>query len=115
MLCIARTKLRFVQHQNLLPGDRDKVDNMFYYTYVLQRKQNDDLYIGYTTDLRRRISEHNSGKNFSTKNKGLWQVIFYEAYLDADDAMRREKYLKSSQGSRLLKRMLKEYFYKRRI
>ena len=40
-----------------------------------------------------------------------WRLIHYEAYRNEDDAKRREKYLKTSQGSRLLKRMLKEYFY----
>ncbi len=84
---------------------------MFHYTYLLQNKQGKDLYIGYTTDLRRRFKEHNQGKNFSTKTKGRWDIIFYEAYLDSKDAKRRERYLKTSQGSRLLKRMLKEYLY----
>jgi len=70
------------------------------------------LYVGYTSDLEKRFKEHNRGMNFSTKALCPWQLIHYEAYLDIDDAMRREKYLKTSQGSRLLKRMLKEYFYK---
>ena len=85
---------------------------MFHYTYVLRSLKNNILYIGYTGDLRRRIQEHNRGINFFTKPHCPWQVIHYEAYLDKDDALRREKYLKTSQGSRLLKRMLKEYFYK---
>jgi len=57
--------------------------------------------------------EHNQGKNFSTKSYRPWKIIFYEAYLDSDDAKRREKYLKTNQGARLLKRMLKEYIYKK--
>ena len=43
-----------------------------------------------------------------------WHLIHYEAYYNEDDAKRREKYLKTSQGSRLLKRMLKEYFYNKK-
>jgi putative endonuclease len=79
---------------------------------VLRSLKKDSLYIGYTSDLQKRFKEHNYGMNFSTKPYMPWQLIHYEAYLDKEDAMRREKYLKTSQGSRLLKRMLKEYFYK---
>ena len=83
---------------------------MFYYVYILQAKD-DSLYIGYTLDLRKRLLEHNRKLNFSTKSKTPWQLIHYESYLNKIDAQRREKYLKTSQGARLLKRMLKEYFY----
>jgi len=87
---------------------------MFYYVYVLQSLKNKSLYIGYTQDLRERFQEHNRGRNFSTKPSRPWKLIHYEAYLDEDDARRREKYLKTNQGNRLLKRMLKEYFYKQK-
>src|SRR5262245_24361540 len=79
--------------------------NMFHYVYVLESISEQTLYIGYTTDLLRRLKEHNEGKNQSTKHSRPWKVIFYEAYRDQSDAERREKYLKTNQGSRLLKRM----------
>lgn len=82
---------------------------MFYYVYILQ--SGSTIYIGYTVDLKQRITEHNRGKAYFTSRKSGWHLIFYEAYLNKLDAKRREKYLKTNQGSRLLKRMLKEYFY----
>lgn len=84
---------------------------MFFYTYVLQSNKTDKLYVGFTHDVRKRFKEHNAGLVFSTKPYLPWHIIHYEAYINQDDARRREKYLKSSQGARLLKRMLKEYFY----
>lgn len=84
-----------------------------FYVYLLQSIKNNNLYIGYTKDLRLRLQEHNRGLNFSTKTNKPWRLIHYEAYIDIDDVKRREKYLKTNQGSRLLKRMLKEYFYKK--
>lgn len=84
---------------------------MFYYIYFLESLKKKEFYIGFTEDLRKRLSYHNNGLNVSTKKYMPWRLIFYEAYLDKEDAMRREKYLKTNQGSRLLKRMLKEYFY----
>ena len=93
-------------------GSENSIAIMFYYVYVLESVKWDNLYVGYTKDLIERFKKHNRGRNISTKPYLPWRLIHYEAYLDEDDAKRREKYLKSSQGSRLLKRMLKEYFYK---
>ncbi len=83
-----------------------------FYNYVLQSEKNKSLYVGYTTDLRKRLKEHNQGFDKSTKPYRPWKLIYYEACLNEDDAKRREHYLKTSQGQRLLKRRLKEYFYK---
>lgn len=69
------------------------------------------MYIGYTNDLRKRLKEHNRGLVFSTKPYKPLKLIYYEACLNKDDAKRRENYLKKTQGQRLLKRRLKEYFY----
>lgn len=84
---------------------------MFYYIYVLESIETGRLYVGSTIDLRKRLKEHNRGLVFSTKPYQPWQLIHYAAYLHKADAVRREKYLKTNQGARLLKRMLKEYFY----
>jgi putative endonuclease len=48
-------------------------------------------------------------QNIATKSNTPWVVIFYEAYLHRDDALRREKYLKTTQGKQALRRMLREY------
>jgi len=85
-----------------------------FYNYVIKSLKNDDLYIGYTSDLKKRIKEHNQGLNFSTKRYAPWKLIYYEACIEKDDAVRREKYLKTTQGGRLLKRRLKTYIYKSR-
>ncbi|HBD24549.1 MAG: hypothetical protein A2566_03650 [Candidatus Zambryskibacteria bacterium RIFOXYD1_FULL_40_13] len=82
-----------------------------FYTYVLKNKD-DKLYIGYTKDLKQRFAEHNQGLNLSTKASRPWKIIYYECCLDINDAKRREGYFKTSQGRRLLRRRLKEYFYK---
>lgn len=87
---------------------------MFFYVYVLESSKNRSLYVGYTADLKKRLEEHNRGLNFSTQAYRPWRLIHYEAYRNEKDAKRREKYLKTNQGSRLLKRMLKEYFYSRK-
>ena len=82
-----------------------------FYIYILESLVNKQLYIGYTSDLKRRLKEHNQGLNFSTKRYMPWKLIYYEACLDESDARRREKYLKTTQGSRLIKRRIKDYLY----
>lgn len=85
-----------------------------YYIYVLESIKNNKLYIGSTQDLRKRIEQHNKGKNASTKRYLPWKLIYYEACLNHNDALRREHYFKTTQGQRLLKRRLKEYFYSKK-
>ena len=97
-----------------MPGSESLMVIMFHYVYLSQSLKNNSLYIGYTTDLKRRLKEHNQGMTFSTKSYIPWQLIHYESYKNEHDAKRREKYLKTNQGSRLLKRMLKEYFYEQK-
>lgn len=93
------------------PGSEISIAIM-HYVYLLQSEINNQLYIGYTTNVKQRILEHNRGDNSSTKAFKPWKLIFAEIYIEETDAKRREKYLKTNQGSRLLKRMLKEYFHK---
>jgi len=82
-----------------------------FYNYILQSLKNNNLYIGYTNNLQKRLKEHNQGLSKSTKPYRPWKLIYYEACLNEADSKRREKYLKKTQGQRLLKRRLKEYFY----
>ena len=64
------------------------------YLYIIKSKKTLRIYIGYTSDLKRRLMEHNSDKVFSTKNRGPWALVYYEAYLSNSDAREREKKLK---------------------
>jgi len=82
-----------------------------YYVYILLLKDN-DLYKGYTADLKRRIKEHKNGKVKSTKYKKPIRLIHYEAYLLKSDAERREAFLKTTEGRNLLKRQIKDIFKK---
>jgi len=78
-----------------------------FYTYVMRSKRDGKWYTGTTSDLRERFKQHNAGKVISTKGRGLFEIIYYEACLDKKDAYRREKYLKSGMGKRYLKNRLK--------
>ena len=65
-----------------------------FYTYILKSQKDNDLYIGSTNDLRRRMREHNSGLVKSTKYRKPFKLIYYEAYKSEKDARKREQNLK---------------------
>ena len=78
-----------------------------YYVYVLKSKKTNNLYTGFTNNLRERFNQHNSNLSTYTKGRGPFELIYYEACKDKFDAMAREKYLKSGMGKRYLKNRLK--------
>lgn len=81
----------------------------FYYVYVLYSHKDRKFYIGFTENLKKRFVEHQQGKVPSTTPRLPVELIFYEAYRNKYDALRREKYLKSSKGKTTLQSMLKEF------
>lgn len=82
---------------------------MFYYVYILLSQKNNSFYIGYTKDLKTRLSKHNKGENSATKPFIPYKLIYYEAFLARYDAKSREKYLKSGFGRRTINKLLKKY------
>ena len=82
---------------------------MFYYVYILQSLKNNSLYIGYTSNLKKRFKEHNDGKSLATKPFRPYELIYYEAFLNRLDAKNREEYLKSGWGFRSIRKMLINY------
>lgn len=78
-----------------------------YYVYILQSKQDGNLYIGKTKDLRTRIEYHNRGKVIATKGRRPLDLIFYEAFRNSTDASRDELFYKSGYAKEILKNKLK--------
>ena len=76
---------------------------MMFKVYVLRSDVNGFLYVGMTTDLERRLREHNSGKTRSTKAYKPWKLVFFEEYDSRLEARSREKYLKSGSGKEYIK------------
>ena len=66
-----------------------------YYVYILASKRNGTLYVGVTSDLARRVSEHRDGvvPGF-TKKYGVKRLVYFESFGDIHDAIHRESRLK---------------------
>lgn len=77
--------------------------------YVLLSEADGQFYTGLTSDLKRRLAEHNAGEVSSTKHRIPFRLLYYEACLSRADAAAREKYLKTGMGKRYLKNRLKNF------
>ena len=77
-----------------------------YFTYVLISEKDKKLYIGYSTDLKKRIKRHSDGKVVATKNRRPLKLIHYEVFINMHDAKSREIFLKSGEVRKQLKNSL---------
>ncbi|MEK7180590.1 MAG: GIY-YIG nuclease family protein [Patescibacteria group bacterium] len=80
-----------------------------FYTYIMQSTKDNKWYTGSTSDLRKRLKQHNTGKSTYTKGCGPFKIIYYEACINEEDACTREMYLKSGMGKRYIKNRLKRF------
>jgi len=71
---------------------------MKYFVYFLKSIKDEHYYIGCTTNPEKRLIEHNSGSNQSTKKWKLWKLIYTEEYDDKHSAFKREWHLKHPKG-----------------
>lgn len=78
-----------------------------YYVYILKSSKSDILYYGYTSDLKKRFQEHNSGQSKFTKGHLPWELVWYCGFLNEQKAKDFELYLKSGSG--------KAFVYKRLV
>ncbi|MBP7709848.1 MAG: GIY-YIG nuclease family protein [Rickettsiales bacterium] len=70
-----------------------------HYTYILQsQKDLNHFYVGSTSDLKRRLTEHNSGKSIHTNKLLPWKIKNYIAFEGQEKAEKFEKFLKSGNG-----------------
>ena len=80
-----------------------------YYVYVIQSEKDNSFYTGFTSNIDRRLIEHNLGEQISTKAKIPFRLIYYEWCLAKEDAIAREKYLKSGMGKKYIRNRTKFY------
>ena len=79
----------------ILPMTRHKM----YYVYLLQSIEHQkQRYIGFTTDLKKRLAAHNNGESRHTSKYIPWMLVGYHAFSEEKDAKSFELYLKSGSG-----------------
>lgn len=78
---------------------------VFWYVYVLQSAKDGLFYIGSTNNLKRRFAEHQAGKNISTAKRLPLELLYFEGHQSKEDAIRREKYFKTTKGKVTLRQI----------
>jgi putative endonuclease len=78
-----------------------------WYTYVLYSPSSDKHYTGFTGDLKKRLEEHRMGTTRTTSQMKDLELVYYEACRSKDDALDRERQLKTGFGRAYLRNRLK--------
>ena len=78
------------------------------FVYVIKSIKTNRSYIGHTSNLNKRLKEHNSGKTKSTKGYLPWKLLFFEEYPSRSEAIKRERYLKSGIGREYISKLFSE-------
>jgi putative endonuclease len=79
-----------------------------FYVYALYSNEYKKIYIGFTSDLEKRLFSHNHGlkKGYTSKFRP-WTVVYSEEFSDKQSALRRERQLKTAQGREFIKSLLR--------
>jgi len=81
---------------------------IFYYVYILLSLKDRLFYIGYTNNLKRRLIQHQTGQNISTSKRLPFELVYFEAHRSKKDALRREKYFKTTKGKVTLRQSMSD-------
>ncbi len=97
---------------SLVDRTSDVLQNNRYYIYVLFSLKDHKFYVGFTANLKNRLTEHAHGFVESTRNRRVLKLIHYEYFIDKADAKAREVFLKGGFGRSQLKEALKRTLVK---
>jgi putative endonuclease len=79
---------------------------MAHWVYILRSLKDGRYYVGETTDVAARLAFHNSGRQRSTRNRIPFELILVEEYETRQEALGREKQIKSWKGGEAFKRLI---------
>ena len=79
-----------------------------FFVYIIYSEKLRKKYIGYSTDLKERLIEHNKGKSSFTSSGDKWELVYYEVFKSKKDAQREERFLKTGKGRERLRYLLDE-------
>jgi putative endonuclease len=72
------------------------------FLYILQSETTGRFYVGSTSDLDRRLSEHHRGHALATRGRGLWRLVYQERFESLADARRRELEIKRWKSAKMV-------------
>ena len=82
---------------------------MSYYVYILESLKDGSYYIGYTSDLNRRLDMHNTSKKGYTSRKKPWKIVYSEKFEHKSESIKREKFLKRQKNRAFYEALISSY------
>ncbi|MEK7227911.1 MAG: GIY-YIG nuclease family protein, partial [Patescibacteria group bacterium] len=81
---------------------------MTYFVYAIYNQKHDKFYVGQTFDIAKRLDEHNKKvlKGYTSQFDGPWILIYKEEVSSRQEALKREKQLKSFRGREFVKKQI---------
>ncbi len=79
-----------------------------YYVYILYSKVRNRYYVGYSSDVSKRLERHNSGSTRSTKSGIPWELVYYEEYKNKTEALKREREIKKKKSRKYIECLIAE-------
>jgi putative endonuclease len=79
-----------------------------YFVYVLYNQEHAKIYIGQTDNIEKRLEQHNQKTfgGYTARFSGVWVLIYSEEVVSRNEALKREKQLKSYQGRKFVKKFI---------
>ncbi|PIR89308.1 MAG: hypothetical protein COU07_00200 [Candidatus Harrisonbacteria bacterium CG10_big_fil_rev_8_21_14_0_10_40_38] len=82
---------------------------MPHFVYILKSSKDGRRYVGSTSNVKKRIEEHNSGKNISTRYRIPLILIFQKEFRDGQSDLRYEKWLKKQKGGITVRKLIEDF------
>ena len=79
---------------------------MKFLVYILQSKVDGSYYIGYTSNLNKRLLQHNTAKSGYSARKIPWILVYTESFEEKSSALRRERFLKNQKNKVFYKKLI---------
>ncbi|MCX6165683.1 MAG: GIY-YIG nuclease family protein [Ignavibacteriae bacterium] len=80
-----------------------------FFTYIIQSEKDNSFYIGFTSDLEKRLKFHNEGLSPYTSKKIPWKLVYFEQYNNKSNALKREYFLKKQKNKEFYLRLIKNF------
>ena len=77
-----------------------------YFAYIIRSINHDYFYKGHCKDLQKRLAQHNSGMTVSIRPYIPFEIVYFEEFETEAEAVKREKYFKTSRGREFLRKTL---------
>lgn len=74
--------------------------------YILFSEKLNKYYVGSTSDIERRLAEHNRGKEKFTKTGIPWTLVYTEPFIELTEARRREGFIKKMKSRKFIENLI---------